>query len=375
MIYLDNAATSYIKPSEVKTEVYKAVNLYTANPGRSGHNASLRTAEKVYEARSNVKKFLNAENYSLIFTKNCTEALNLAIFSTLKPGDEVITSCYEHNSILRPLKSLEKVGVKLIILDCDLTEFHLKLKEYLSEKTKMIICTMVSNVTGEYSNVKEIGNICKENKIVSLIDGAQACGHVKIDLEELNIDMFAFAGHKGFLSLTGVGGLLVNNIKLLTPRICGGTGTFSENLIQPNEFEEDFEAGTLSSISIMSLGAGINFLQKNFKNILEKEEKLSKKLYFELKKLEFLKVYSKEDSKNVFSFNFKNLDSMTVSNILNEKFNIAVRGGLHCAPLVHKKLKTLESGAVRVSIDFNNNYYEIEVLINSLKKINNMFSN
>ena len=375
MIYLDNAATSYIKPSEVKAEVYKAVNLYTANPGRSGHNASLRTAEKVYEARSNVKKFLNAENYSLIFTKNCTEALNLAIFSTLKPGDEVITSCYEHNSILRPLKSLEKVGVKLIILDCDLSEFHLQLKEYLSEKTKMIICTMVSNVTGEYSNVKEIGNICKENKIVSLIDGAQACGHVKIDLEELDIDMFAFAGHKGFLSLTGVGGLLVNNIKLLTPRICGGTGTFSENLIQPNEFEEDFEAGTLSSISIMSLGAGINFLQKNFKNILEKAEKLSKKLYFELKKLEFLKVYSKEDSKNVFSFNFKNLDSMTVSNILNEKFNIAVRGGLHCAPLVHKKLKTLESGAVRVSIDFNNNFYEIEVLINALKKINNMFSN
>ena len=369
MIYFDNAATSFYKPQIVKDSVKFALENYTANPGRSGHNYSLKVAEKIFNVREKVKNFYKANDFSLIFTKNCTEALNLAIFSTLKKGDHVITTCYEHNSVLRPLERLKKEGVEVTILNCDLDEFHANLEKEIKLNTKLIISTFVSNVTGEVCNVKAVGEICKRYKILYLVDGAQASGHMQIDLQNLGVDMFAFAGHKGLLSLTGVGGLLVKDISNLKPILYGGTGTISESLIQPRESEEDFEAGTINSISIISLGSGIDFLTKNFKNILKKEENLNRYLYNLLKKLDFLEIYSKENSKNVFSFNIKNIDSVMVSNLLNERYGIAVRSGLHCAPLVHKKLNTINCGAVRVSLDFNNTYEEIDYLIFALKEI------
>jgi len=372
MIYFDNAATSLVKPRIVKNSVINALENYTANPGRSGHNFSLKVAEKIFKTREIVKNFFNFSEFSLIFTKNCTEALNLAIFSILKKGDHVIATCYEHNSVLRPLEKLKKQGVEVTILNCDLDDVHNYLEKEIKLNTKLIITTFVSNVTGEICNVKAVGEICKKYKILYLVDGAQACGHMQIDLQYLNVDMLAFAGHKGLLSLTGVGGLLVKDISNLKPYLYGGTGTESENLNQPSVMEEDFEAGTISSISILSLGAGVDYLNKNFKNILKKEQNLSKYAYNSLKKLDFLEIYSKENSQNVFSFNIKNTDSVMVANLLNEKFNIAVRSGLHCAPLVHKKLNTIETGAVRVSLDFNNNFYEIDYLVHALKEINSL---
>ena len=183
--------------------------------------------------------------------------------------------------------------------------------------------------------------------------------------------MFAFAGHKGLLSITGVGGLLVKNLKILKPIMFGGTGTDSENLIQPTGSVEGFESGTISTISILSLNAGVEFISKNFEIILKKEQNLSKYLYNSLKNLKFLKIYSNENSQNVFSFNIKNMDSSLVANVLSEKYGICVRSGLHCAPLIHKELKTLDTGAVRVSLDFNNTYDEIDKLILALKEIAN----
>lgn len=369
MIYFDNAATSFVKPQNLKKEVLKAMELYTANPGRSGHKLSQNVALKIFDVRENVKDFFGANDYNLIFTKNCTESLNLAIFGILKTGDHVITTCYEHNSVLRPLFELKNKGVKVSILECSMEDLPNKIEKEIKENTKLVITNFVSNVTGEVCDVETIGKICKRNNILYLVDGAQASGHIDINLKKLNIDMFAFAGHKGLLSLTGVGGLFVKNGVNLKPLIYGGTGTESENLNQPVDFPEGFESGTMPTISIISLGAGVEFLKQNFQKIIEKEQKLSKYLFNSLKKMKFLEIYSKSDSLNVFSFNIKNLDSNYVANILNEKFGICVRSGLHCAPLIHKKLKTLNTGAVRASIDFNNSYEEIDYLIFALKEI------
>ncbi len=370
-VYLDNAATSFYKPKEVQMAVIDAMRSLTANPGRSGHQLSQNVAEIICDTRENLKDFFGAKSYDLIFTKNCTEALNLAIFGTLKKGDHVITTCYEHNSVLRPLERLKKSGIEVTFLECDLHNFHEQFEDKIQPNTKLVITTFISNVTGEICDVKSVNKICKKYKIFHLVDGAQACGHMKINLEDLGCDMFAFAGHKGLLSLTGVGGLFVKNLGNLSPIIYGGTGTDSKNLIQPTDAIEGFEAGTISTISIISLNAGVNFLKANFSKILEKEQKISDFLYKKLNNLEFLTLFSKNSSLNVFSFNIKNLDSGTVANVLNEEFNICVRAGLHCAPLIHKKNKTLECGAVRVSVDFYNSIEEIEYLIYALTQIAN----
>lgn len=370
-VYFDNAATSFQKPKPVQLSVINAMKNLTANPGRSGHALSQNVAEIMFETRENVKEFFGANNYDLIFTKNCTEALNLAIFGTLKNGDHVITTCYEHNSVLRPLEELKKRGVEVTILECDLKEFSQVFESKIQTNTKLVITTFVSNVTGEICDVKSVNKICKKHNIKHLVDGAQASGHLQINLEDIGCDLFAFAGHKGLLSLTGVGGLFVKNIESLSPIIFGGTGTDSKNLIQPSDTIEGFEAGTISTISIISLNAGVEFLKENFSKIIEKEHKLSDFLYKNLKKVKNLVVFSKNTSLNVFSFNVKNLDSGTVANILNEKFNICVRAGLHCAPLIHKKNGTLDVGAVRVSLDFYNTIDEIEYLIYALNQIAN----
>lgn len=370
-VYFDNAATSLYKPKVVKTAVTNALENLTANPGRSGHNLSQRVAEQIFETRENLKDFFGAKSYDLIFTKNCTEALNLAIFGTLKSGDHVITTCYEHNSVLRPLEHLKKIGVEVTILDCDLEKFHEQFEEKIQPNTKLVVTTFVSNVTGDVCDVKAVNKVCKNYNILHLVDGAQVCGHVEIDLAKIDCDFFAFAGHKGLLSLTGVGGLFVKNLESLKPLIYGGTGTDSKNLIQPTDTIEGFEAGTISTISIISLNAGVVFLKENFYKILEKEYKLRDFLYKKLKNIKNLTIFSKQSSENVFSFNIKNLDSATVANLLNEKFKICVRAGLHCAPLIHKKFGTIEEGLVRISLDFNNTCEEIEYLIFALTQIAN----
>ena len=371
MIYLDNAATSLKKPEQVKTAMIAAINKYTANPGRSGHKLSQQVAEIVFDTREKLKEFFNAQNYEVVFTKNCTEALNLAIFGFLKSGDHVITTCYEHNSVLRPLEKLKSNGVEVDVLFCDVQDLKTEIEKKIKPNTKMLITTACSNVTGECVDINEISELAKKYNLTYLVDGAQSSGHSKIDLSNSNIDMYAFAGHKGLLSSTGVGGIIIKKGVKLNPIIYGGTGTDSENLIQPTDIPEGLEAGTIPSLPIISLNAGLDFLLKNFKQITEIEQKLSNYLYNKLINLKFLEIYSKPNSKNVFSFNVKDVDSSTIANILNENFNICVRSGLHCAPLVHKKLNTLEiGGAVRASIDFYNTYQEIDELINALIKIN-----
>lgn len=372
MIYLDSAATSFNKPQQVKNAVVNAFNKYTANPGRSGHKLSNMAAEIVFDTREKLKKFFNADNFQVVFTKNCTEALNLAIFGTLEDKDHVITTCYEHNSVLRPIEKLKSAGVQVDILTCQMENLPQEIEAHIKPNTKLIVCTACSNVTGQCPNLMEIGKLAKQHNVLFLVDGAQACGHFDVDLTNLNIDMFAFAGHKGLLATTGVGGLFVKDGVKLKPILFGGTGTESENLIQPNDVPEGLEAGTIPSLPIISLNAGVDYLTKNFEIIKNYEQNLSSYLYNELKKLNFLTLYSTQDSKNVFSFNFNNLDSALVANVLNDEFKICVRAGLHCAPLAHKKLGSLKTGAVRASIDFFNTKTEIDKFVEALKIINKM---
>lgn len=369
MIYFDNAATSFVKPQEVCDVVNFAIKNYTANSGRSGHKPAQQTAEIIYNTREIIKKFFNATNYEVVWTKNCTEALNLAIFSTLKSGDHVITTCYEHNSVLRPLQKLKEQGVEVTVLNCDLSKVQDDLAQYVQPNTKMVITTATSNVTGDVCNIKQVGDFCKQNKLIYLIDGAQSSGHIDVNLDDIGADFYAFAGHKGLYSMTGVGGLIIKNETKLKPLLYGGTGTESENLIQPTDIPEGLEAGTLPIIPIISLGAGVEYLRKNFNKIKQLETDLNNFTYKELSKLSFLKLYSNKNAQNVFAFNIADMDSSLVANLLNEEFGICVRAGLHCAPLIHKKMGTIRQGAVRVSLDFFNTCTQINYLIYALKQI------
>ena len=369
MIYFDNAATSYYKPACVKHAVKQACNFLTANPGRSGHKPSIEAGEMVFETREKLKNLMNAPNHQVVFTKNCTEALNLALFGCLSAGDGVITSCFEHNSVLRPLEFLKSVGVKVEVLDCSLAEFHTKLNDAISPSTKLVVVTGMSNVTGESPNLVKVGEVCKNHNVLLLVDGAQLTGHMDIDLEKMNIDMYSFAGHKGLCSITGIGGLFLKDNIRLKPLLYGGTGTESNNLIQPKDLPEGLEAGTLPTIPIASLNAGVDFVSKNKTHLLEKEEELSRYMFKRLVSVKNIIMYSSAASKNVFSFNILGMDSMLVADILNEKYGVCVRAGLHCAPLVHKKLGSLQIGAVRASIDFANTKQEIDYFVRALNEI------
>lgn len=372
MIYLDNSASSLHKPQMVKQAVVNALNKYTANPGRSGHKLAQAVAEKVFDAREAVLKFFNANNHQVIFTKNCTEALNLAILGSLTAGDHVITTMYEHNSVLRPLTFLQQHGVEITYLNCPLSKLAEELETAIKPYTKLIITNAISNVNGEVCELDKVSYIRKAHNIKWLIDGAQASGHIDINLEKLGADMYAFAGHKGLKSITGVGGLVVKNGVELKPILFGGTGTESANLKQPADIPEGLEAGTIPTISIISLKAGINFLQQNWQQIKAKEKALNNYIYNKLSALKFIHLYSPKNAKNVFAFNIDDFDSTLVADILNNKFDICVRSGLHCAPLVHKRLGTINQGAVRVSLDYFNSFEEIDRLIFALEKIHDM---
>lgn len=370
MIYFDNSATSFYKPEIVKNTVIEAMDKYTANAGRSGHKPAQNVAEKIYLTREMLKNFFHAEDFEVVFTKNCTEALNLAILGSLKLGDHVIITMFEHNSVLRTLEKAKSFGVEVDIIDCSLRDFHKTVISRIKQNTKMLISTAVSNVTGDASDIKQLGEICHKNNIIFLVDGAQSSGHKEIDLKDSQVDMYAFSGHKGLLSLTGVGGLMLKKGTQLNPIIYGGTGTESENLNQPRDFPEGFESGTLPIVPILSLGAGLQYLQKNKIQIFQKEENLGWYLFSQLIKLPNIICYFDDGNRTVFSINVKKYDSGYVANFLNENYNICVRAGLHCAPMAHKFLGTLQlGGTVRISIDFFNSFEEIDVLISALKEL------
>lgn len=370
MIYLDNSASTLIKPKEVIKAVNESLLHYGANPGRSGHKASIKAAMEVENTRIKLSKLYNCpSSEDVIFTQNCTEALNLAILGSVKKGGHIICTENEHNSVLRPLEHLKSLGLinysiakqsdRIGLRACDI-------EPLIQENTYLVICNHISNVNGDKADIHGIGLLCKEKNLLFMVDGAQSCGHEDIDMNKSNINLLAFAGHKGFYAPQSIGGLLKNNISL-EPIKFGGTGTNSLELIMPEASPERFESGTLSTPLIMGLSAGIDFTQANFREIKNRLDDLTTYLNYELSKLPVISYTQPENSHGVLAFNVPNVHSNEVANYLDEKWNICVRAGYQCAPLKHKALGTLEQGVVRVSISYFNNFSEIQKLIMAIK--------
>lgn len=373
MIYLDNSASTFIKPKEVLRAVHEALLNYGANPGRSGHEASIKTALKVEQVREKLASHFGVqESQNVIFTQNCTSALNLAILGSAKHGGHIICTENEHNSVLRPLEFLKSQGIIDYSVAFQSSPKGITLEDITKEikpNTYMIICNHISNVNGAEADISSIGKFCHDNNYIFLVDGAQSAGHKQIDLIKNHIDFFAIAGHKGFYSPQSIGTLVMAGEYRPQPITFGGTGTNSLELFQPDIYPERLESGTISTPLILGLGGGIDFVENNFKLINSKIDDLSTFLNFELNKLG-AKVYTEpENSTGVVAFNLENLHSNEVANMLDEKYGICVRGGYHCAPLKHKALGTIEQGAVRVSLSYFNTFSDIQKLLFALKHI------
>ncbi len=376
MIYLDNAATTFPKPKTVYREVQSCMKKYGANPGRAGHQLSLKAGRAVYRVRELVSELFHIDNpMQVIFTSNATDSLNLGLKGILKPGDHVITTSMEHNSVMRPLKVLELSGVENTVIkcnregmiDCD------NIKKAIRKNTKLIVSTHASNVTGTLMPIEQIGKIAKEYNIIFLVDAAQTAGVYDIDVKKAYIDLLAIPGHKGLMGPQGVGILYIGEDIKLIPIKEGGTGSNSELLIQPEILPDRYESGTPNTPGIVGLGAGIEFiLKKGLNKIQEHEQNLTKLMINELKNIEKVKIYGPKDFQKqaaVLSINIDNKDSTEISYILDKDFNIAVRSGLHCSPMAHKTIGTFEQGTVRFSFSYLTKEKDVYKAIKALKQI------
>ena len=376
MIYLDNAATSFYKPPQVIDAVSEALSLYSANPGRSGHDLSVKAAEQVYEAREELNSFFNgyASEY-VSFTSNCTEALNIAIKGLLRKGDHIIISCFEHNSVVRPLYKLKQKGyIDYSAFEYSVDEDALvcSFKRQFRKNTRLCIVTAVSNVFGNIMPLKRLSDIAHENGAYFLVDGAQGAGVIDINMKKQGIDCLCVPGHKGLLGPMGTGALIHNNLPFET-LFEGGTGTQSLKLSQPHNYPERLESGTLNVPGICGLCAGVKCLNTvGLSSVLQTEENLVKAICDGLSQIKNARIYRdlscSEKYAPVLSFNVGDVHSEQVALLLNDG-GVAVRGGFHCAPSAHKFMGTDKTGTVRISPSFSNTEKEINILLNLVEKI------
>ncbi|MDP4143911.1 MAG: aminotransferase class V-fold PLP-dependent enzyme [Bacillota bacterium] len=375
MIYLDNAATSYPKPNEVYNEVLRCMKNYAANPGHGSHSMSIRASEKVAETRGEIAQLFNISNpFTIIFTCNTTEGLNIGIKGLLSKGDHVISTITEHNSVLRPLNFMTKKGIDMTLLGVGKNGLiSLRdLRKEIKKNTKLIIINHASNVTGSVQNIKAIGQIAKEYNVLFMVDAAQSAGVIPIDVENYNIDILAFPGHKGLLGPQGTGGLYIREGLRVGFYRDGATGSNSNSIDQPDFLPDKFESGTLNTPGIAGLCEGIKYIKRvGIENIQRHEAELCSYLLSELRKIEHIKIYGNMFMKNrcaVVSFNIEGIDSSNVGYLLNNR-QIAVRTGYHCSPLIHGVMGTYGTGTVRVSPGYFNTFKDVEKLLDIIKKI------
>lgn len=370
MIYLDHAATGGSKAPAVMSAVLAALRC-CANPGRSGHTLSLAAAERVFAARRLLNALFDGFGYErVIFTKNCTEALNLAILGGLKQGDHVVTTCLEHNSVLRPLEFLRESGV--ISYDvAPLTEGKLLPESVLSlvkQNTRMAVVTSASNVTGEVPDLKKIRALLPEN-VLFVADGAQGAGHIPLKMKELGLDALAIAGHKGMGGIQGSGALLFSERMQLSPLLYGGTGSESRSLQMPSFYPDRLESGTLAYPAICSLLEGAIIVQNKREEWAKKLVKTTSCVLKGIAGLKGYKAYFEPNPVGICAFSHENIASEELAGELSEKFRICVRGGLHCAPLAHKALGSFPDGLVRASFSPEQGKKEAKALLNALSEI------
>lgn len=381
MIYMDNGATSYPKPPEVIEKMVDAMTRYCANPGRAGHYMAAKTAHEIYRSRLALARLFNIGNPGrLVFTKNCTEAINLALKGILKDGDHVVTSSMEHNSVIRPLKELSKKGVSTTFVSCapdgsiDPAAVSRALRTgRTTGNTKMIILTAASNVTGTKMPLEEIGRIAVRNGILFMVDGAQGAGHMDLDVRRNHIDILAAPGHKGLLGPQGTGFLYTRSGIELKPVIDGGTGSRSCDEDQPRDFPEGYEAGTVNSPGIIALGAAAELIYKiGIEAIEEHERKLTEKLQTGLERIQGVRVYGPKNTYKktpVVAMNIEGMDSEETAAILNDKYGIAVRAGFHCSCMAHRTVGTEDTGCVRICPGFYTAEKEVDEVIEAVREI------
>lgn len=376
MIYLDNGATTFPKPKVVTDKIMECYLGYAGNPGRSGHKLAMKMDLEIYETREKICKLINGtEVLNIIFTFNATDSLNLAIKGVLEEGDHVITTSMEHNSVLRPLNQLRKEGkIELSIVYADDKGYidPQKIFEALTPNTKMIVTTHMSNVFGTIVDIKAIGDFCKENNILYLVDASQSIGVLDIDVQEMNIDLLAFPGHKALFGPMGTGALYIKEGIIVKPLKEGGTGSYSHSIDQPDLYPDSLESGTPNGVGIIALGKGIDFINEvGLENIRNHEMSLKNHFIELLKDNEDVILYGTLDDRQgaVVSLNVKDMDSSEISYILSDEFDIYTRPGFHCAPLAHKTMGTEELGAIRFSFGYYNTLEEIEKTVEALLNI------
>ena len=379
MIYLDNAATSWPKPSRVKEAMIKFIEEVGANPGRSGHLLSIEAARIIYETREALSNLFNIKDpLRIVFTLNATESLNLALKGLLKPGNHAITSSMEHNSVMRPLRDLEKKGIEMSIIPCS-SQGQLdpqELEKKIQSNTRMIVLNHASNVTGTLLPIREVGLISRKYNLLFLVDAAQTAGAYPIDMKRNGIDLLAFTGHKSLYGPQGTGGLVIGECvkeKEMIPLKQGGTGSRSEFEEQPDFLPDRFESGTPNGVGLAGLLAGVQFvLEKGVEQIHQQEIGLTQKLIKGLKEIPQVKLYGPEKGEQkiaTLSFNIANFSPSDVALRLEREFGILCRPGLHCAPAAHRTIGTFPEGTVRFGLSIFNTEDEIEATIQAVSMI------
>lgn len=379
MIYFDNAATTWPKPSTVVSAMTEFMNEIGANPGRSGHHLSVKAGRIVLNARENIATLLNVKDpMRVVFGMNATEALNLGIRGLLKRGDHVITGSMEHNSVMRPLREIEREGVEVTVVPFSKEGFLApeNIDEAIKKNTKLIVLNQASNIVGSILPTREVGKIARENEILYMIDSAQTAGCIPMDMEADCIDLLAFTGHKSLFGPQGTGGLVIGekvDIKKLRPLKSGGTGSKSEFELQPDFLPDKYESGTMNTVGLAGLAAGVRFvLDETVEKIRKKEMELTRKFLEGASEISNLTLYGGCDEKtqtSTVSFNIKDISPSKVGLILDEEYDISCRVGLHCAPSAHKTIGTFPDGTVRFGFGYFNTLTEIDHALQALREM------
>jgi cysteine desulfurase family protein len=377
-VYLDHAASSWPKPEGVIEAMSEAVREYGANPGRGGHQLSQRASNVIYETRKLLAQLFGVKDpKNIIFFQNATQSINQALKGIQwKAGDQIIATMYEHNSVRRPLEYLHReYGVEIKYFQPNqngqISMEHFD--ELLTNQTKLIVSTHVSNLTGAILPIKKIGLRAKEHQIPFLVDASQSAGMLPINVEEMGIDLLAFTGHKGLYGPQGIGGLYISPTVDLVPLLHGGTGSQSEAVDQPQSRPERYESGTVNTPGIAGLRAGIQFVMNlGLESIYEHERMLT---HYALKRLREIKgviVYGPDNGierASVISLNLEGIDCQEVAYVLDQHYHIATRAGMHCTPLGHQSIQTDQIGTIRISFGYFNQKEEVDQLVKALEEI------
>ena len=379
MIYLDNAATSWPKPPEILKAMTDVLERAGGNPGRSGHQLSIAAARIIYDTREEIARFFGiSDPLRVIFTGNATHAINLALTGILKPGDHVVTSSMEHNAVMRPLRHLEKQGIRLSIVPCA-TDGSIdinNLAKAMDSSTRLVVVTHASNVVGTLLPITEIASITHQVGALLLVDAAQAAGVIPIDMRAMGIDLLAFTGHKELLGPPGIGGLVISDnvdVSQIEPLMRGGTGSRSESEEQPDDLPDKFESGTANLAGIAGLGAGLKWIMdRGIDEIRDHMKKLSQTLIDGLSTLPKVAIYGTLDSERSAAIVSFTVTGKRVSEIglrLDEEYGVLCRVGLHCAPAAHKTIGSFPEGTVRLAPGIFTTVNDVQEAIQAISKV------